>query len=64
MAYRYPTVAQAFKCVELCQSFSDLRQDIVLFRYDPLTGQVFILTNIEIQVVVKRDGTGSLLNET
>lgn len=55
MPYPYPTFDQAFKCVELCQSLPDLKRDIVLFRYNPVTGEVFILTNNEIQLVIRRN---------
>lgn len=54
MSYPYPTSSQAFKCIELCQSLSDLKKDIVLFRYNPTIGEVFILTADNIGVVIQR----------
>ncbi|WP_445236431.1 DUF6888 family protein [Gloeocapsa sp. PCC 7428] len=51
-----PTVDQAFACLRVCQMLSSLLRDIVLFRFDERTGEVFILTADNIQVIVRRDG--------
>ncbi|WP_416245124.1 DUF6888 family protein [Crocosphaera sp. XPORK-15E] len=40
------------KSVELCQSFSDLHQDIVLFRFDDVKGEIYILAGQDIEVII------------
>ena len=57
MPYNRPTTEQSFKCIELCQSISDLKRDIVLFRYDSISGTIFILTSTETTIIIQRDGT-------
>jgi hypothetical protein len=57
MPYTEPTVVQAKKCIYLCQSLSDLGRDIVLFRFNTESGEIFILTRDEIQIVIQRDGS-------
>lgn len=57
MLYVEPTGVQSKKCVYLCQSLSDLGRDIVLFRFNTETGEIFILTGDEIQIVIQRDGS-------
>lgn len=42
---------------------SNLYQDIAVFRYDSETGEVFILTADDIQIVVKRNGLWEFVNE-
>jgi hypothetical protein len=50
------TVAQAMKSVEICQSLSDLLREIHLFRFDPLTGNIFILTGDNLSVMINQFG--------
>ena len=64
MTYSYPTTAQAFKCIALCQSLSDLGRDIVLFRYNPILGTIFILTATELQIVIRENGDWRFEDET
>ena len=59
------TVEQAIKSVELCQSLSDLHQDIVLFRFDALKGEIYILAGQDIEIVIYASGIWEFLpNET
>lgn len=46
------TVAQAIKSVEVCQKLSDLYRDIHLFRFDPLVGNIYILAQENIEIVI------------
>ncbi|MEO1765542.1 MAG: hypothetical protein AAFR83_27400 [Cyanobacteria bacterium J06629_18] len=48
------TVEQAIKSVEICQNLSDLHQDIVLFRFDDLKGEIYILAGLDIEIVRQR----------
>lgn len=59
MPYSYPTSAQAFKCLELCQSLSNFYQPIHMLRYDVATGEIFIIagTREDLEITVRRDGT-------
>lgn len=50
-----PTVEQAFCFIRVCQMLSNLYRNIVVFRYDSGTGEVFILTADDIQILLKRD---------
>lgn len=52
-----PTVEQAFKCMGLCQSLSNLYRNIQVFRYDDVTGLVFILAAENVEILMQRDGT-------
>lgn len=59
------TVEQAIKSVELCQSLSDLHQNIVLFRFDDLKGEIYILADSDIEIVIYSSGNWEFLpNET
>lgn len=51
-----PTVAQAFAAVIVCQMLSTLLRDIVLFRYDETTREIYILAGVSIQVTIPADG--------
>ncbi|WP_238544367.1 hypothetical protein [Gloeocapsa sp. PCC 73106] len=58
-------VEQAIKSVELCQSLSDLHQNIVLFRFDDLKGEIYILADSDIEIVIYSSGNWEFLpNET
>ncbi|WP_407919505.1 DUF6888 family protein [Chroogloeocystis siderophila] len=50
--------------MRVCQMLSSLLRNIVLFRFDERTGEVFILTADNIQVIVRRDGNWEFFNET
>lgn len=41
----------------LCQSLSNFYRDIQVFRYDDVTGLVFILAAENIEILMQRDGT-------
>jgi hypothetical protein len=59
------SVKQAIKSVEICQSLSDLYQDIVLFRFDSLKGEIYILAGQNIEIVIDSDGNSEFVpNET
>ena len=59
------TVEQAIKSVEICQSLSDLYQDIILFRFDELKGEIYLLAGLDIEIVIYSDGNWEFLpNET
>jgi hypothetical protein len=45
-----------FPTVELCQSLSDLYQDICLFRFDALTGDIYILAGENLEIIIYQDG--------
>ncbi len=55
------TVEQAIKSVELCQSLSDLHQDIVLFRFDDLKGEIYILAGQDLEIVIYDSGLWEFL---
>jgi hypothetical protein len=55
------TLEQATKSVELCQSLSDLHQDIVLFRFDDLKGEIYILAGQNIEIVIYSTGNWEFL---
>lgn len=55
------TVEQAIKSVELCQSLSNLHQDIVLFRFDELKGEIYILAGENVEIVIYSDGNWEFL---
>ena len=58
-----PTVDQAFACVRVCQMLSNYYRDIVLFRYDTLTQEVYILTADNIQVAIPPTGFWRFIDE-
>jgi hypothetical protein len=49
------TAAQAMKAVEICQRLSNLYRDIYLFRFDPLTGDIYILAGEALSVSIGQD---------
>lgn len=51
-----PTVAQAFECVFVCHMLSNLYRDIVMFRYDADTKEVYVLTADDIQIAISPVG--------
>ena len=59
-----PTIEQALKCLSLCQSLSNMYRDISLFRFDGISGTVFILAGENIQLIVFQNGLWEFINET
>ncbi len=55
------TVEQAIKSVQICQNFSDLYQDILLFRFDQVKGEIYILAGENIEVIIYPDGNWEFL---
>lgn len=51
-----PTVAQALESVFICQMLSNLYRDIVVFRYDFGTKEIYILTADDIQIAISPAG--------
>jgi hypothetical protein len=51
------TVAQAIKAVGICQGLSNLYRDIYLFRFDPLTGEIYILAGEALSVSITQDAS-------
>lgn len=53
-----PTAVQAIKAVILCQALSTGFQQIDLFRYDPITKQIYIIAGVSgaIEVIIYEDG--------
>ena len=62
-----PTVAQAFKCVQICQMLSNFYQTIHLFRYDDSFKTVFILArnqrDEETQVIIFDNGIWRFIDD-
>ncbi|MFP4135329.1 MAG: DUF6888 family protein [Halothece sp.] len=55
------TLEQATKSVEICQSLSDLYQDILLFRFDDLKEEIYILAGRDIEIIIYADGVWEFL---
>jgi hypothetical protein len=55
------TPEQAIKSVELCQSLSDMYRDILLFRFDALKGEIYILAGQDIELVIYANGNWEFL---
>ncbi|WP_442935921.1 DUF6888 family protein [Nostoc sp.] len=58
-----PTTEQALACVRVCQMLSNLYKDICLFRFDDKTGEVYILSADELQIIVYPNGEWEFVNE-
>ena len=58
------TAKQALKAVKVCQSLSTLYRDITLFRFDPLTGDIYILAGENIEISINQDGSWEFSNDT
>ncbi|MER3432217.1 MAG: hypothetical protein C4288_01980 [Leptolyngbya sp. ERB_1_1] len=52
----YPTDEQAQACLRVCQMLSTGFRDIQLFRFDPITGDGYILASDDIGIIVPPDG--------
>jgi len=57
----FVTVEQAIKSVQICQNLSDFYQDIVLFRFDKLKGEIYILAGENIEIIIYSDGNWEFL---
>jgi hypothetical protein len=51
-----PTNEQAQACLQVCQWLSNCYKDIHLFRFDTVTGDVYILAGDELEILVPSDG--------
>jgi hypothetical protein len=51
-----PTDKQAQACLRVCQMLSNTYRDIHLFRFDPETGDVYILAGEDLEVIVPPSG--------
>ncbi|MEX0268378.1 hypothetical protein AB3R30_04485 [Leptolyngbyaceae cyanobacterium UHCC 1019] len=51
-----PTDQQAQACLRVCQMLSNTYRDIHLFRFDPATGDVYILAGEDLEVIVPPSG--------
>ncbi|WP_414858388.1 DUF6888 family protein [Phormidesmis priestleyi] len=56
-----PTIAQAFAAVQVCQLLSNLYRDIYLFRFNPITGIIYILAQENIEIVIQQNGIWDFL---
>ena len=50
------TSEQALKCVYLCQALTTAYLPIDILRLDERTGEIFILSGNEIEILISRDG--------
>lgn len=57
------TFEQSVKSVELCQSLSDMYQDIHLFRFNDRSGEIYILAGEDIEILIASNGTWRFINE-
>ena len=51
-----PTDKQAQACLCVCQMLSNTYRDLHLFRFDPPTGDVYILAGKDLEVIVPPSG--------
>jgi len=58
-----PTPEQGIMTIIVCQMLSNLFLDIVLFRYDNLTKEVYILASKDIQIKIPSDGKWEFIND-
>ena len=56
-------VEQAIKSVVICQSLSGLYQDIILFRFDDLKGEIYILAGLDMEIVIYSDRSWEFLSD-
>jgi hypothetical protein len=60
---KLPTPEQGIMTIIVCQMLSNLFLDIVLFRYDNLTKEVYILASKDIQIKIPSDGKWEFIND-
>ena len=58
-----PTPEQGIMTIIVCQMLSNLFLDIVLFRYDNLAKEVYILASKDIQIKIPSDGKWEFIND-
>jgi len=61
----FPTADQGISSIRVCQGLSNLMQDIHLFRFDDVNGEIYILAgkHDDLEVVIYSDGTWEFANE-
>ncbi len=61
-----PTVEQGFRCIVVCQMLSNLYQDIKVFRYDDIIGEIYFLAGVDegIELVMAQDGNWRFIDES
>jgi len=57
------TPEQGIMTIIVCQMLSNLFLGIVLFRYDNLTKEVYILASKDIQIKIPSDGKWEFIND-
>ncbi|WP_225938700.1 DUF6888 family protein [Kovacikia minuta] len=60
----FPTSEQAIACLQFCQMLSNYYRDITLFRFNDLTGAVFIMAGENLQILVPQNGKWVFVDET
>ncbi|WP_407682278.1 DUF6888 family protein [Pseudocalidococcus azoricus] len=58
-----PSFEQCLKTVEICQSLSNMYQEIKLFRFNELTSEIYILAGDEIEILITTHGRWRFVNE-
>lgn len=58
-----PTAEQGIMTIIVCQMLSNLFLDVVLFRYDSLTKEVYILASKDIQIKIPSTGNWEFIND-
>jgi hypothetical protein len=58
-----PTEKQGLTCIDVCQMLSNYYKDIVLFRFNAITGEIFILAGENMQIIINRPGNWEFINE-
>ncbi len=58
-----PTSEQGIMTIIVCQMLSNLFLDIVLFRYDNVTKEVYILASKDIQIKIPSSGKWEFIND-
>ncbi len=60
---RNPSDQQAQTCLRVCQSLSNLYQEIHLFRFDKQKGEVYILAGEDIEITIDNHGVWNFVTE-
>ncbi|KAM3100956.1 DUF6888 family protein [Phormidesmis sp. 146-12] len=58
-----PTAEQNFTSVYICQMLSNYFKNIEVFRFNQLTGEIYIFAGEELQIIIPRDGQWRFVNE-
>lgn len=51
-----PTNEQGIACIRVSQILSNYYRNVELFRFDDDTGDIYIFSSEEIQILIQRDG--------